>query len=188
MLTACAWMWYCSRVSTTTVFLAYPDRVDKITSLGNSWGSGAFVWSALSEKYLGDGHIWSCNPAGAEKLWALVGDPKLSTCERIVLASTFDYAIVETAKFREAAEHWANFEGLHRKVNQVCHAGAISALLLKHYREGTPCVGMCFWLTSVAENPWCDWDEEKDEPVPFSLETYKHFFVFEEFEREPKEV
>lgn len=166
-------------MSTTTVFLAHPDRVDEIASLRNSWGSGAFVWSALGEKYLGDSHIWSCNPLGAEKLWRLVDDPRLRDFERIVLASTFDYAIIEQANFEEAASYWADFEGAYRKENQVCHAGDISRLLLKH--KETPCVGLCFWLTSVAENLWEDWDEDADEPLPFSLDTYKHFFVFEEY-------
>jgi len=172
-------------MSTTTVFLAYPDRVEEIASLRNAWGSGAFAWSALAKKYLGDNFIWLCNPEGAEKVWALVNDPRLLTFERIVLASTFDYAIIEAAKFEDAAAYWSDFEGTYREVNKVCHAGDISRLLLHHHREQTPCVGMCFWLTSVAENLWCDWDEKKDEPVPFDLETYKHFFVFEEFEHPP---
>lgn len=168
-------------MSATTVYLAYPDRVEKIATLSNSWGSGAFVWSAMGLRYLNDRHAWLCDPNGAQKVWDLVNDPRLKIFERIVLAATFDHAITETSKFYDAAEHWANFEKHYREADRECHAGTISQLLLHHFREQTPCIGMCFRISSVAENPWDLWDEEEDEPIPFSLKTYPHFFVFEQY-------
>lgn len=125
--------------------------------------------------------MWLCNPKEAQKLWDLVRDPRLAPYERIVLASTFDYPIIESEKFAEASRHFLEFEGQYYNGRGECHLGTIARLLLRHHLDKTPCIGMCFQQTSVAESQWERWDDEKDEPIPFSLETYKHFFVFKEF-------
>lgn len=166
-------------MSTTTVFLAHHDRVEEVARLKNSWGSAAFVWFALSERYLGDKHIWSFSVDGAQKLWDLVDDSRLSLTERIVLACTFDHAIIEHERFREAAGHWMDFKRIYHKDSGECHAGTIAQLLLDH--QQTSCIGMCFQQTSVARDLWHLWDDDNDAPIPFNLEVYPHFFVFDKF-------
>jgi hypothetical protein len=71
-------------------------------------GSAAFVWSALGEKYFNDKYI--CVTGDSEKMWRLVDDNRLSKAERIVLAFTFDYAIIENAHFTEAARLFREFQ------------------------------------------------------------------------------
>ncbi len=167
-------------MSSTTVKVIHSDKsIHDVASLGNSWGSGAFIWTSLANKYLGKDHMWLCNPDGAQQVWDLWKDPRLNYHERVVLFSTFDHAVIEREGFNEAGFCFAQFEAMHRQVNQVCHVGDISRLLLKY--DVDPVTGMCFHLTSVTEDPWCgEWDDENETDLPFDWDNQPHYNVFEE--------
>lgn len=167
-------------MSCTTVKVIHQDKtIHDVASLGNSWGSGAFVWTALANKYMGKDFMWLGNPENAQKVWDLWKDPRLHYYERVVLMATFDHAIIERERFREAAECFADFEANHCQVNQACHMGTISRLLLQH--DADPVTGMCFHLTSVTEDPWCgEYDEETETDLPFDWDKCPSYGVFGE--------
>jgi hypothetical protein len=167
-------------MSRTTVKIIDDDyRIKDIAELSNSWGSAAFVWTALAKKYLEDEMAFFRE--GGKQLWALVDDERLSDAERIVLASTFDHAIIERARFADAAKAFREFSHYHGTAGNANHLPAI-ADLLDEWRE-RPCVGMCFQQTSVSDDPWHgEYDAEAEEYKPFDFERdRRHFFVFAEY-------
>lgn len=172
-------------MSRTTVKIVKTDgQFNDIAELGNSWGSAAFVWSALSKKYLGDEMAWM--GGNGKAVWDLAGDSRLSQAERIVLVSTFDHAIIEHAHFADAANAFREFSHDHSKADHVNHLPTIARLLDE--RKDTPCIGMCFHQTSVSEDPWHGgYDEEAEEYKPYDLQTEtRHFFVFAEYGDKPE--
>ena len=88
----------------------------------NAWRGAMAVWSILEEKYLPayrpsfvPAHVpdsmieqflgykpTRCSAAfddnAMKSIWQLVNDKRLKECERIVLASTFDYVIIKKRK------------------------------------------------------------------------------------------
>ncbi len=168
-------------MSRTTVKIIESDGTFKdIAELQNSWGSAAFVWSALSEKYFGKEIIFGLE-RDPQRLWNLVNDERLSLAERIVHASTFDHAIVEYEHFADAAKLFREFSREHATVDSENHMPAI-ADLLDEWKD-KPCIGMCFQQTSVSEDPWHGaWNEEKEDYEPYDIHTNKkHFFVFAKY-------
>lgn len=170
-------------MSSTTVKVIHADKsIHDIASLGNSWGSAAFVWTALANRYFGKDFMWLGNPENSQKVWDLYFNPRLNYCERVVLFSTFDHAIIEREGFNEAAFCFAEFEAQHRQMNQICHMGTISGLLLEYDKD--PVLGMCFHQTSVAEDPWRGkYDEATETETPFDWENQPHYNVFDQLAR-----
>ena len=165
-------------MSRTTVKIIENDgQINDIAELGNSWGSAAFVWSALGEKYFNDKYI--CVTGDSKKMWALVDDNRLSKAERVVLAFTFDYAIIENAHFTEAAKLFREFSEQFGKAGEANHLPAIANLL--DAQSNFSNIGMCFQQTSVAEDVWHEWDDESETEKPYDLSGNRHFFVFAEY-------
>jgi hypothetical protein len=170
-------------MSYTTVKIIESDgKITDIAELSNSWGSAAFVWSALAKRYL-DGEVAFFRDRG-KQIWALVNDVRLSHVERIVLASTFDHAIIEQAHFADAASAFREFSYNHGVTGNANHLPTIARLLYE--RKDYACTGMCFHQTSVSEDPWAVYDAEAEEYEPYDMvRGDKHFFVFAEYGNPP---
>lgn len=145
----------------------------------NSWGSAAYVWTVLYDKYIKDPakeyDTWVCNREGAQKVWALVEREDLPFFMRAVLASTFDYAIVEREHFAEFAQHLNEFVSYFGTNGRVCHLPAWAKKI-----EGLDAEAVGFYHTSVSENPWFEWDNKKDKDVPYNLKKgNKHFEAYD---------
>jgi hypothetical protein len=162
-------------VSYTTAYLIQSDgATTEIGEFRNSHGFGPFVWSAVSEKYLGKEHGWLLDDAA--KLWPLWKDKRLPRHWRAALLVTYDYAIVEKERFRDIAECLRKFVMDVGLRDRACHFPEISILLDKHAADAV--LGMCFHGTSITENVWHPWDHDKDEPLKYDLAAPgKHFFV-----------
>lgn len=165
-------------MSYTTVKLINTEwKVIDVTRLSNSWGCAAYVWGALAKRYLNDDYKWLSDPVASRATWDLYKDDRLQDFEKIVLASTFDYAIIEYSRFEAAAEAFTAFPRKHDPGKGVCHMVTIANLLRTY--ANAPSIGMCFQQTSVSRDCWVgEYDEHLEESTPFNFAEEKHYFVF----------
>lgn len=157
--------------------------VETEQEFGNAWGFQPAVWSHIGEKYCGDANIAFTmamkSPEEQQKLfWGLVKDPRLENHERMVLGFTYDNAILEREHFERMAGYLEKFQDERKEKNPECwgHFYAIAKALREAPAEVK---GACLHGTSVTEDPWAPFDEEKEEHVPYDLsQGDKHWFVF----------
>lgn len=149
----------------------------------NGHGTGPRVWTPMARRFMPPARgYWDVLGKGAEdrKFWDLYKDPSVPRAWRAALLFTFDYAIIEHARFREFAALLRQFSKESEPILEyphVDHLPAIADLLEKH-ADDTDVVGACFQMTSVSEDVWHPWDSEKDEGTTYDLQTdCRHFYV-----------
>ncbi|MEE9568335.1 MAG: hypothetical protein V3W37_03025 [Candidatus Binatia bacterium] len=171
--------------------------MEEIAEFRNSWGCAMRIWNSLGRQYFG----WETFPlADADKtqrFWKLIGDPRLSRDERLVLGFTWDTAICEKAHAGELAKSLRAFETLH-PADGVSHLPAIAVALDEHAQDD--CIGFAFIQTSVSSDVWdvpCTHESHAttcpdcgEEFTPESSRRFawnkdkergKHFFLFESY-------
>lgn len=135
----------------------------------NAWGGAARIWNALFDRYVKDPaipyHNWMSEKDQAA-LWALAKRDDLPMAERAVHASTFDFAFVRREHFGRFADDLRSFCATYPAGQSVCHLQAWAALL-ESLPENVEAIG--FHGTSVAENPWWNYNEQTDESLPKPL-------------------
>jgi len=163
------------------LFAFKSEEMFSVNKYKNSYGFLAFVWSKLWEKYIGQGN-WIFAP---DKLWDLQNDARLSRVEKIVLFSTFDYAMVKSKDFKKYADLLDEFLLSHPpSPKQICHLKEIASDIHKLI-DDDDIKAIGFYGMSVAENLWVSYDEKTDEEVFYDIETgNKHWFVNFDYERE----
>lgn len=157
---------------------------------GNSWGGAAYIWSALSRKYLGSSAEWILGKIG--DLWALQKDARLEVCERVALIMTFDGCIVRKENLTRLADHLHAFQcwQLPMEPNACCHIDVLADDLID-LQKREDVAGVCFYWTTVAPYPWdvCSkhgYDQECDkmcdaEQIPYNINKgIKHWWLFDE--------
>lgn len=136
----------------TMLEVPHAGQLVEVAEFGNAWGAAARVWSAISGKYLGDEAKWFTCAGDGGSFWKLVSDPRLTRCERIIFAWTFDWMICERDKATELATLMNEFAAAFPVPGKVDHLPAIARTLEEH-RE-SDCVGWCFIQTSVSGDCW----------------------------------
>lgn len=145
----------------------------------NSHGGAAFVWSNLYDKYLKDPNKpydnWLSRGIEDRSLWDLAKNQEIPLFMRAVHASMFDYAIVRQEHFAVYAKHLEEFVNYFGTQDFECHLLSWAQVIKDSKAEA---IG--FYGTSVAENLWYSWDEEKDKSIPYNLKKgKKHFEVYD---------
>jgi hypothetical protein len=173
-------------MSRTTIYAFYAGRPWEVAGeFSNSWGSGYFIWKALQEKYLpqhNGTHI--LKPEIAKEIWGLAhaGTPA-SEAERLVLLTTFDYALARRSKFHEIAQALREFKAEHYKGDVVCSLGEQADLLDKLARDES--IQAAGWQqTSCGDNLWMvrdDKDEDEERHYDPAVDG-KHWYIGEEEE------
>jgi len=164
-------MSYCSIIE----FKDY--KPNKEIEFKNSWGGAAFIWTALYNKYLKDPEIDYDTWVGKtdRKLWDLAKRIDIPIFMRAVHAATFDYATIKREHFKQYVEDLHKFEREFKNNKVICHLTSWANIIEKSDAE---VIG--FHATSVSENLWYDWDEEKEETIFYDLNTRKeHFEVYD---------
>lgn len=133
---------------------------------GNAWRGVARIWDALFNKYLKDPskqcHSW-ITEKNQQPLWDLVTLDSLPLYERAVHASTLDLAYIRRNNFPLFCADLRAFD-IAFPVDYPSHLSAWASAIEKLDSEA---IG--FHGTSVAENPWLKFDEEKDQTIPVPL-------------------
>jgi hypothetical protein len=142
----------------------------------NAWGWTPRVWMAMCERYgIRDQYGYTSSDAWQE-LWRRVHkakDVSIEPFEDDVLLSTYDNAVIQQKDFARYAESLEKFAAKHPVPERVDHLAAIA----KDVRGmPTDALGLCWWCTSVAEDPWVLFeavptadDPEDGEYRPYSL-------------------
>ena len=148
----------------------------------NAWGAAAFVWNALFEKYLKDPNIpfdsWLVRGMkdDSQELWDLADREDLPMFERAVHASTFDYAIIRNNHFKQFAKDLRQFVAAYPAGESVCHLSEWAKFI-----ESCDAEAIGFYGTSVSDNLWFEWDEEREDSTPYDLNIgTKHFEIYDE--------
>jgi hypothetical protein len=146
----------------------------------NAWGSAAFVWTAMYDRYLKDPldeyDSWLVSASKPDcPLWDLPRSDKasLQLFERAVLASTFDRAIVIRRNFELFATHLRKFVAEYRKADGACHL-----LDWADFVSISVADAIGFHQTSGGDDPWFEIGEA-GELVPYNIRNGRnHFEVY----------
>lgn len=176
-------------MSRTTLYLApQSGPVRAVTQFWNSWGFFMRIWNAVSEALFRHPYPLRCAYRKEQQaVWNLWMEPRLPRSHRLVLLSTFDYAVIEYARLVEMAEAYEDFAHTY-PVEGVDHLCRMALLFRELAAQSIPdAAGICFQGTSVAETLWWTqegWDDLGHEiGRPYDLAKDKdHWFVFEKME------
>lgn len=164
-------------MSSTALIEFSENLADSYYEFRNAWGGAARIWGSLFEAYIEkkyeyDSWLMAANDG---RLWEVVHDERLSRAERVVYLMTCDNALVKNENFKEMAKALREFAVKHPVDVAVCHLESWAKVFESSQAE---VIGL--YATSVVENPWFGWNEEKDEPEPYDISKGdKHWFVFD---------
>lgn len=139
----------------------------------DAMGTCPLIWNIISQKILGERSKWVTSIKEAEKVWHYWKNPECSEAEAFALLCTFDKAVIEGHKFREAILMIENFFKEHpvdemyannfQGISEYCEKKADDGLL-----------GICFHHNTLSPNPW---DNEEGREYNF-ISGEEHFGVF----------
>jgi len=172
--------------STTALGVTPQQRPIALREFRNAYGWSPSIWGRLLVHH-GRPENWHWNDAGLRWLWESIEE--LPEWQQAPLVLTFDTGVVPFQAFAWAAEQLVEFDRrLPAPDGHVNHVPAMVGLL-----RGSPEVPFFgVWGTSVSENPFDPWDDERDAPgsgIPlfppdgmYVLERHRHFLPPSEHE------
>jgi len=144
------------------------------TEYRNSWGGAARIWDSIWDKYGTKKHEYDnwLSAATDGRLWRLWETEGFSECEKLAYLFTCDNALVAKEDFKKVAIALRDFARIYPTTG-CCHLNAFA-----DYFDASEGDAIGLYATTVTENPWFSWDEEKDESVPYELATgQRHWFI-----------
>lgn len=146
----------------------------------NAWGGHAYIWDRLYNRFLKNPDVeydsWLGNSSA---LWDLAKRDDIPLFMRAVHAATFDRAIVDCENLPQFIQHLREFLEFFGSGDKVCHLKAWADFIQEHL--DVQAIG--FYGTSVSNDLWQKWDEDKEEEIPYDLSSGdKHFEVYEYLE------
>jgi hypothetical protein len=157
----------------------------------NSHGSAPAIWSHLSQKHLGQRHLFGDEEY--KKLWALQDDARLEEYEKTALVATFDNCMIKTKDLPRVIDAFEKVYAATQNPQYINHLSAIAGDLktvdAKQY------AAVCFCWTSVCGDAWYSYDKEEfrntktgeikemdsEESRLYDLsKDTKHWFLFED--------
>ncbi len=181
-------------MSCTTIFIFGPDgETTQGADFQNAWGGAIAVWGALGRKYLTPDER---DPNNVRKIVAEHDNPltyvgkvceladgdRLLPCEKVVLQTTFDNAVVKGEDLPALAEAFAEFTRIHGpwfETNERVFSIGRQGKLLETLVERDDVRAVAWRQTSVIDTPWHgQYDEETGEETPYNLDTMDtHWFI-----------
>lgn len=140
----------------------------------NSWGGASRIWDSIWSKYGTPKHEYDnwLTAATDGRLWKLWETEEFSESEKLVYLFTCDNALVAKEDFAKLAIALRDFAAKYPPKG-VCHLGAWADFL-----EASTAEAIGLHATTVTENPWFGWDEEKDESEPYDItKGDKHWWI-----------
>lgn len=152
----------------------------------NSHFHGPVIWSHLWKKYCyspGDLDGEFGFMTNTDKLWALQSDPRLTDDEWYVFMCTMDNAVVPPELLERVRKAFLNF-GQVLPEERINHSGDYVAAILQFEQKIPGLRGVCWWSTSVIDDPWMVFVEPDGSPDfygdyrPYNLDKdTKHWFL-----------
>ncbi len=156
---------------------------DECTFIQNAWRGGMALWLLLEKKYLPplnplfpkSSRVFSLDPEISDEFWHLIDDDRLSGDDRVALATTYDHVLVRRENLPRVIKAFRSSEFEETSLPE--QADALSKI---YEDEDVSAVG--WQQTSVSDDMWCDWDDEKDEGIPYNWkEGDRHWFLFDDY-------
>lgn len=152
--------------------------VEEHAAFQNAWGSACRIWAAVGHRYFG----WletppMMNNEAMELMWKFPFDLDYPYEDRIVVASTFDRAMVQREHLQTLALAYRNFERRFPPGKSVSHLPA-QADCFEKLAEDKRCFGVCWTQTTVVQGHWIvQRDGEPPRGYDLSLDN-DHQFIF----------
>ena len=182
-------------MSCTEIYGIKKNTVECIGETRNSWHGAMAVWVFLEKKYLPKyvpdwafdvNQEYSRTSAMGQadgpikEIWDLFKSPKVTESERIVLGSTFDNVLAKVESIDKVLQAFREFKGETTLKEQA-------DIIEQAIKEDPEIVAIGWNQTSVNGDTWASdsYDEEKEEPVWYNLETgTRHWFLIETLEND----
>jgi hypothetical protein len=177
-------------MSTCSIVTFKNGKAGEEVEFRNAWGGAAFIWSALFDKYLKDPaieyHNWLSTAASSSKLWELADREDLSICERILMKSTFDYAMVRREHFAEFCAHLREFTKMYPPKGQtICHLNAWADEIERLIVPVAEIEAIGFYGTSCSDNLWFLPAGDDEDYKGYDLNEHdKHFEIYESMDND----
>jgi hypothetical protein len=149
---------------------------DVIAEFKNAHGWTAFVWNYIFKKYITKKSKYDSWLFEPERLWNLEKSERLDECERFVLRSTFDTALVKYDDIGKYIECLSMFYERYNQNDFICH---IPDIIEQLKNTGDKYLAIGYYGMSCGGNPWQEeYDSDSDSYVQYDIETgNSHFFV-----------
>lgn len=168
-------------MSRTTIAVAHADGyLHNAKDFSNSWGSAAFVWTALASKYrigadengLFGTHYKSSMPSfdAWDAVWKYHNEGKpLTPWEANTLVTTYDKMVLFRKDIPVVAESFRRFADAHSVPTQVCTLVQQAAFLDEAYAAGA--VAVAWNQTSVSEEWYSTYNGDEDDSQAYNVLT-----------------
>lgn len=150
----------------------------------NAWLGAAFIWNEIFDRYMKTSEIphdnWMSatmkNDQRSREFWGLAKRNDLPPSYRAVFGFTFDNCLLlkkDFLRFATDLEEFAAEFDTERKSHLRVWADWI--------RSHSELEAIGLHATSVNQNPWYEWDEGKEESIPYDMRTGgKHWSLYDE--------
>ncbi len=155
-----------------TILHAVPEKgaIQQFAVFPNSHIWARDYWEWLGDKYLGMSPI-EVMGKGAQQIWNLTKDSRLSTDEKIGLGATFDWVMVKDADVPKLIPAFTHIGNISQNTRWGEMAGALDSYIGSHY------FGVCWTATSVVD-AWYVPDGDDVRLYDVSRDN-KHWFLFD---------
>jgi hypothetical protein len=162
-------------MSYTTIAVAFKGPFDSTHDFSNSWGSAAFIWDKLAERY----NIGGSFPGQWEalikyhNLHGHGGDHGVEPFEHNALLTTYDRSVVKRSDMLAVAESLDRFFEVYATVNRVCTLREQASLIRKVHADGAEFLA---WNQTSVSEAWywvrtkegdADWNFEIEHARPY---------------------
>ena len=161
-------------MSETTLYgLDDKNSLEALGEYRNSHLGAPTIWNVLA-RHLGQDSYMSCAASG--ELWAVWKRPEIPVFEKIVMLSTYDNAYVSKENIPKLLSAFKEF------IKTFPDANTHIPSYIEDIEKADNLNGVCWWISSIGEDPWFEWNDE-DEEVEYDFKTGdKHWEVFEYLE------
>lgn len=155
---------------TTLLGIAEDYSIIELAEYRNSHLGGSTIWNCYA-KYLGLEYIPMFDMTEFWDVWKLKEVPLF---EKIVLLSTYDRVYVSKGNLPKLIEAFVQFD----KTYENNH---IASYMKDIENNKDKLIGVAWHITSITDNPWYNWDEEKEEYIPINIkESEKAWELFDD--------
>lgn len=166
-------------MSYTELFKVKSDgNAESFNEVRNAFRGAMAVWNSLEKKYLPETPFSRLFGSEAQKVWDLVKDERLTSEERICMASTFDNVMVKRENLPKLIVAFRKFPSETSLPEQA-------DLIEMEMNLDEDLVAIGWNQTSVNGDTWANfggYDEEEGEPIPYNINTMdRHWFLFDEY-------
>lgn len=139
-------------------------ELEEVKDYGNAFGGAMRIWEPLFKKWINTARgLMVTLMSGDREFWDLAKDERLPESDRIVLASTYDKAVVPSEMLGRFVEALREFDTRHPAGTMVSHVRAWAYDIEAMISEGMEgFIGICFNQTSVTET-WTVFDEDDED-------------------------